>query len=98
MPIFTSGGSARLRAWRRSDSSVLGLELNNAACVLAGLKIGEGLRRLLDAVAMRDQLVELEPAGRVQPEHARKIDARHAGAEIAAGECFFLEWQRHGAH
>src|SRR5580658_7307794 len=92
MPTFTSDGSVRLREWRRR------LELNNAACVLAGLKIGEGLRRLLDAVAMRDQLVELEPTGRVQREHARKIDAWHAGAEIAARECFFLEWQRHGAH
>src|SRR4051812_28934483 len=62
------------------------------------LQVGERLRRLFDGVAPGDHLLELEAAAEVERKHAREIDARHAGAEIAAGEGFFLEDEGHGAH
>src|ERR1700722_3438337 len=74
------------------------LKGDDAARIFAGLEIGEGLRRLVDVVAMRDQFLELEPSCHVQPEQARVVDPRDAGSEIAAGEGFFLERQAHGSH
>src|SRR5437868_14273596 len=67
----------------------------DAAGVAAGFEIGKGLRCLVDAIAPGDQLVELQPALDIKRHHASDVDARHARAELAAGEGLYLERQRH---
>src|SRR5690348_1235436 len=73
------------------------LKNDHAARVAAGLEIGKSLRRLVDAIAARDELFELQLALEIERQHARKIDPRHARAEIAAGDGLLLEGQRHRA-
>src|ERR1051326_7046470 len=71
---------------------------DDAARVAAGFQVGEGLRRFPDRVAPGNELVELELAAHVEAEHAREIDARDAGPEVAARKGLLLERQGHGAH
>src|SRR5262245_3578807 len=71
-------------------------EHDHAARVLARLEVGERLRRLVDLVAARDQLVELELAGGVEREHLREVLARARRAEVAAGQGLLLERQGAG--
>src|SRR5262245_64300881 len=91
--------TTRMRPVTREPESKNGASKDNhAARVAARLQIGEGLRRFFDGVAPGNELVELQLAAHVEAEHARKIDPRHARAEVAAGERLLLERQRHGAH
>src|SRR6185295_14150371 len=68
---------------------------DDAARVFPGFQVGEGFGRLVDLVAPGDQLVQLEPTRHVELQHAGKVDARHAGAEVAALQGFFLEHHAH---
>src|SRR5689334_10385123 len=79
----------------RESRSARASEYDHPARVLARFEVGERLRRLVDLVAARDELVEFESSRHVELQHPRKIDARHAGAEVAALDGLFLEHHAH---
>ena len=54
-----------------------GSKHDHASRVLPGFEVGKGLRRLVDRVAARDQLVELELAAHVKLEQPREVVALH---------------------
>jgi hypothetical protein len=58
----------------------MGSEHDHAACVAALGQVVKGLRRFVDAVAARDEFVQLQPPRAVQAQQAGKVVPRPRAA------------------
>src|SRR5262245_56309929 len=69
------------------------IEDDHAPGVAPARQVLEGLRRLVDAVASRDELVQLELAALVERDQPREVVARAGRAVVAALERLLLDHQ-----
>ena len=68
-----------------------GVEQNDAAALAPSGEVGKRLRRLVDRIGARDQLVELQAAAAIQADQARKVLARTRRSIEAAGQGLLAE-------